>query len=195
MDDRPKCVRGKKDGTPCKKPPIKGATVCASHGGKAPQVRAAAARRVAEEQVRRGLARLDIDPIDDPFVELSKLAGQVVAWKDALADKVNQLTGGGCSNCGDGGGEGDRIRYEAMGAGTEQLRAEVALFERALDRCGSVLGLIAKLNIDDRMARINERQADAVIRAIDAALASAGVNGPAAVAARQVAARELRAAG
>ena len=129
--------------------------------------------------MRLSLARLDVDPVEDPFTELSKLAGQVVAFKDALAAKVNEL---------------QAIRYEAMGAGTEQLRAEVALYERAMDRCASVLGLIAKLDIDSRLARISDKQADAVIRAVDAALTKAGVTGPAAIDARKAAARELRAA-
>jgi hypothetical protein len=181
MEEKPKrrCIRPKSDGSPCRKAPIKGSTVCASHGGAAPQVRAAASRRVAEDEIRQGLARLDVEPVGDPFTELSKLAGQVVAWKDALAAKVNDLT---------------QVRYEAMGAGTEQLRAEVALFERALDRCAAVLGLIAKLNIDERMARISDRQATVVIDAVNAALAAAGLSGKSATEARKVAARHLRSA-
>lgn len=174
-----RCVRHNRNGEPCGNWPVRGTTVCTApnHGGRLPRVKAAAAARVAEEEVRRGLAQLDVTPVEDPFTELSKLAGQVVTWKDQLADKVNALT---------------ELRYEASGAGTEQLRAEVALFERALDRCASVLGLIAKLGIDDRLARISEKQADAVIRAIDVALATAGVTGPEAVQARQAGARELR---
>lgn len=156
-------------------------------------MKAAAARRVAEAQVLRGLARLDVAPIDDPLTELSKLAGQVVAWKDALGEQVNRLSTGTCSGCGGEDPELAELRYAASGAGTEQLRAEVALFERALDRCAQVLGLIAKLGIDDRMARISERQADAVVRAVEAALAHAGVTGQPAAEARQVAARSLRA--
>jgi hypothetical protein len=174
---------------------VRGATVCRSHGGAAPQVRAAAARREAEAQVRRGLARLDVAPIDDPLGELAKLAGQVVAWKDALAVKVNELTTGTCPECGPAEADAP-LRYEAHGAGTEQLRAEVALFERALDRCASVLGLIAKLGIDERMARISELQAAAVVKAVDAGLAhlASQVPIPAEVAAetRGVVARHLR---
>lgn len=177
MEQKRKCQGRRTNGEPCGNWPMRGALVCRKHGAGAPQVRAAAARRVAEDEARRGLARLDAPSVEDPLTELSKLAGQVVAWKDALAAKVNELTA---------------VRYEAMGAGTEQLRAEVALFERALDRCAAVLGLIAKLGIDDRLAAISERQADAVVRAVDAAIASAGIAGPAAVQARQVAARELR---
>lgn len=44
-------------GEPCRKPPIRGATVCASHGGSAPQVREAAKRRLLEA-VDPALARL-----------------------------------------------------------------------------------------------------------------------------------------
>lgn len=163
----------------CKRWPTRGATVCRSHGAGIGRVKAAAARRVAEAQLRGALAQLDVPAVGDPFSELAKVAGQVVAWKDQLAAKVNELV---------------ELRYEATGAGTEQLRAEVALFERALDRCAQVLGMIAKLNIDDRMARISERQAEAVLGAIDAAFAHAGVVGPAATDARKVAARHLRVA-
>lgn len=56
-----------------------------------------------------------VDPVADLLAELSRLAGQVLAWGDQIAELVNGL------------GE---IRYTATGAGTEQLRAEVALFER-----------------------------------------------------------------
>ncbi len=178
--EKRRCKGRKSNGEPCGNWPLRGALVCRKHGGAAPQVRAAAAVRLAEQEIRAGLARLDVESVGDPFTELSKLAGQVVAFKDALAAKVNELTS---------------IRYEANGAGTEQLRAEVALFERALDRCAAVLGLIAKLNIDDRMARISERQAAAVVRALDAGLSHAGVTGSLAAAARAVAARELRSAG
>jgi hypothetical protein len=169
----------KSTGQRCERPVVPGAKVCRFHGGQARQVKAAGALRLAEEEARKGLARLDVSPVEDPFTALSELAGQVVAWKDQLAAKVNDLT---------------TIRYEAMGAGTEQLRAEVALFERALDRCASVLGLIAKLNIDERMARISEKQAEALLRALSAGLAHAGVTGHRAAEARAVAARELRSA-
>jgi hypothetical protein len=188
--DRPLCTSTNNRGEPCGNSPIRGGKVCRSHGGSAPQVKAAAAERVVEQQVRRSLARLDVPAIEDPFTELGKLAGQVVSWKDALAALVNRLVEDApCEQC---GAEGGRLRYESFATGAEQLRSEVSLFERAMDRCASVLGLMAKLNIDERMARISERQAEAVIRAIDVALATAGVVGPDAQEARAAAARELR---
>ncbi|MFD0393355.1 hypothetical protein ACFQ3Z_16105 [Streptomyces nogalater] len=46
-----------------------------------------------------------------------------------------------------------------------------------MDRTGHVLGLIARLNIEDRMARVTERQADALVSALEAALAAAASPG------------------
>lgn len=48
MSDKVVCGRKTRAGTPCKKPPIKGATVCRLHGGAAPQVKRAAKLRLLE---------------------------------------------------------------------------------------------------------------------------------------------------
>ncbi|MBM9509982.1 hypothetical protein [Actinacidiphila acididurans] len=150
---------------------------CKLHGGSTTDQGKAARAAKAEAQARTALATLDVQPVDNPLVALRLLAGQAVAWQEALAACVNRL--------------GDRFRYEGL-AGGEQLRSEIALYERAMDRCGQILGLIAKLNIDERLAAISEQQADVVIAAIDAALAHAGINGPAAAEAKRVAAHRLR---
>ena len=42
------CSARRTNGQPCGKPPIKGGTVCATHGGSAPQVRRKAALRLLE---------------------------------------------------------------------------------------------------------------------------------------------------
>lgn len=169
-----------RDGKPCGKYAMRGATVCETHGGRAPQVRAAASERRLDAQVRATLAKLDVAEVADPLTELGRLAGQILAWRDTLAARVNELSS---------------IRYSAAGAGTEQLRAEVAMYERALDRCMQVLGLMAKLNLDARLVAISEQQASLVVAAVDAGLAAAGVTGPAATQARQVVARHLRSVG
>ncbi|WP_329140904.1 hypothetical protein [Streptomyces sp. NBC_00670] len=168
-------------GPRCKAWALKGQTVCRVHGGAAPQNLAAGERRVTEqrleEETRRALARLDVPAVENPLTALSELAGQVIAWKDALAERVNELR---------------YIRYSDE-KGAEQLRSEVALYERAMDRSVTVLGTIGRLRIDERLAAISEQQANIVIGAIEAALAHAGVTGPAASAAKAVAARHLRA--
>jgi hypothetical protein len=43
------CKATRRDGTPCRRPPIQGATVCRAHGGAAPQVKAKAQQRLLEK--------------------------------------------------------------------------------------------------------------------------------------------------
>lgn len=157
---RPKCSSRRSDGQPCGNWPIKGGTVCGSHGGKAPQVKAKAAQRVVEQQARAALARLDVPPVEDPLSELAKVCAQVITWKDSMADRVNALTS---------------LRYSTEGG--EQLRAEVALWERALDRCERFLTAMARLNIDERLARISEERAELIITVLTIALERAGIEG------------------
>lgn len=151
---------------------------CKLHGGSTTTHTTQAVRRRAETEARSVLAELGVSAVEDPLAALLKLAGQVLAWQEATARLVNGLE--------------DEVRYEGV-SGAEQLRAEVALYERAMDRAVAVLAAIARLNIEERLARVTERQADAVIEAIDAALAAAGVTGQDAARARQAAARHLRA--
>ena len=97
----PACAGHKKleDGTerPCGNPPRKGATVCNHHGGKAPQVRAAANRRAAaqaaEAALHRGLAAAYGDQVPD--IDPAEAMLRAVSWKYAevlaLRGKVAEL--------------------------------------------------------------------------------------------------------
>ncbi|HEY9521904.1 MAG TPA: hypothetical protein VIR33_01590 [Thermopolyspora sp.] len=172
-----KCKARKTNGDPCGNYAINGGTVCHAHGGRTRQVKAKAAARAAEAKVRAQLARLDVAPVDDPLSELAKITGQVVAWKDTIAEWVNELAS---------------IRYSTENG--EQLRAEVALFERAMDRCEKFLGTMARLNIDERLARISERQAEIIIKAVTATLADRGLSTEEQAEARRDVARRLRVA-
>jgi hypothetical protein len=129
----------------------------------------AAGREQLHREITQAVQILGVAPVDDPLRALQELAGQVVAWKDALAARVSM----------------NALRYESAVA-TEQVRGEVQLLERAMDRCNMVLATIAKLRIDERLAAIDEATASMIVRAIEAGLASAGVTGPAAVRARDV---------
>lgn len=156
--DAPRCTAtSKRSGQRCKRLPSPGAKTCYIHGGKT----AKAAGRAAEQQARAELARLDLPPVDDPLSELARVCGQVLGWKDMLAGKVNALSS---------------LRYENE-AGGEQLRAEVALWERALDRCERFLTAMARLNIDERLAKISEERAEVIISVLTAALERAGIVG------------------
>lgn len=174
---RRRCTAHRTDGEPCKNSPLKGQVVCRYHGGAARQAKAAAVRRQVEVEARQVLAELGVAPVEDPLAQLLKLAGEVLAWQRATAALVNGLE--------------DGIRYRGAN-GAEQLRAEIALYERAMDRAVNVLSAIARLGIDERLVQVTEKQADAVVGALNAALAAAGVSGEQAEQARRAAARHLR---
>lgn len=160
-DGRRRCTaHSSRTGKRCKKAPMKGLTVCLAHGGGAPQVAAAAKRRVVEQEAAAELARLDVEPLNDPLSQLALLAAQAVAWKDAMAARVNALTS---------------LRYEGTGSG-EQLRAEVALWERALDRCEKFCTSMARLNIDERIAEISQTQSRIMVSFVAVALARFGID-------------------
>lgn len=150
--------KSKQTGLPCGSPVKPEATACRFHGGTTKKAMAKAAERKADTEARKLLGKLSIQPIDNPLTELKKLAGEVVAWKNLIADHVAEL---------------ERLRYS--GEGGEQIRGEIILFERALDRCGTVLGMIARLNIDERLATITEGQASMVSEALSVALAALGL--------------------
>lgn len=175
-----RCTKtAKSTGEQCGRPEVPGTGVCRFHGGAAPQVRAKGLERVAEAEARLAFGRLTdhSTPVDNPFDALARTVGEVVAWKDFCAGRIADL-------------EQMRSTDEK---GAEQINAMVALFERSLDRAVGALATISKLGIEERLARVNERQADAVIRAVEAGLAEAGVTGARVAAAKRVVARELRA--
>lgn len=151
-----------RDGT-CTQPPGWGTDHvghgrCKLHGGCAPNARKSAHEAALTEQAALELAKLDVPPCSDPLTELSRLAGQVIAWKDAMAGKVNELTS---------------LHYSTDNG--EHLRAEIALWERALDRCFSVLAGMARLNVDERLTKISEWQGALIAEVIRGTLQELGV--------------------
>lgn len=86
-----KCTARKSNGEPCKNWAVKGATVCRNHGGSAPQVRAAAARRREQEAAQKAVATLglpvDISPTEALLEEVRWTAGHV-QW---LRGRVQEL--------------------------------------------------------------------------------------------------------
>lgn len=86
-DDTPRCTATNARGQRCQKRPIVGGTVCATHGGSAPQVKAAAERRLLERQALLavesfGLPR-EVDPHEALLEELHRTAG-AVSWLGAV---------------------------------------------------------------------------------------------------------------
>lgn len=151
-------------GQPCRKAPVKGATVCATHGGRAPQVVAAAARRAEEERIdgeaRKLLDQADADPLVDTVAALQRLAGRVQAAVDTIGGRVNDL---------------QQLRFTDAKE-SEQLRSEVAIWERLLGRLHTLLVDMTRLGIEDRHVRAAERVAAAFIAIHREACEAAGLS-------------------
>jgi hypothetical protein len=162
VHDGPRCGAKTRTGGECKKHPANGTKRCKFHGGATPAAIAKAEReahmRDLEEQVGKAVRRLNIEPVEDPLTALKLLAGEVLEWKRALLEKIQLL---------------DNLRYSTEF--NEQIRGEVLLYERSLDRCLNVLATIAKLNIDERLAAVTESQAKMLEDCLFAAFEAAGV--------------------
>lgn len=82
----------KGSGKRCRRAAIHGATVCRMHGGAAPQVKAAAARRVAEAEAQQAAAqtyiRLTGQQPDNPLEALKQLAGRFHAIEQDLFARI-----------------------------------------------------------------------------------------------------------
>lgn len=142
-----------------------------------PTVVASEARKAVEREARAAFGRLaDVSsPVADPLTALADLAGHVTAWLEFLAGRIAEM---------------EKLAYS--GVAGEQVKGEITLFERALDRCNTVLGTYARLNIDERLARISEQQADMVLKALGAGLDAAGVTSDRRPVALRAAAGHLR---
>jgi hypothetical protein len=106
LPEPPKCTGHKKDGSPCKKIPNRGATVCTSHGGAAPQVRKRAQERLQaaadvlmaallkiaasaeSEAVRLAAVKDALDRAGFGAAHMVKLAA-MQPWDDFLTDLID----------------------------------------------------------------------------------------------------------
>ena len=131
---------------------------CKLHGGSTTSH--TNSRRVVEAKAAKELAQLGYEPVEDPIGEMLDLAGRFKALEGWLATKVAELDDKG------------HLRYEGHGqASSEQLRAEVAMWERMLDRFARVLEALARLNLEERRIRLSEAQTELLAKVIDATLA------------------------
>lgn len=147
-------------GAPCDAYAVHGATVCSAHGGRAPQVIAAAQRRLAEAKVTQTLSRqlgpIKAVPVRDTLGRLSQLAGEMDAWKLVVGERVAEL--------------------RELGDGDGRVRPEVLIFERALKNLGRLLVDIGRLDLDERMARLDRATAQAMADLFDRAMVRAGLS-------------------
>lgn len=145
--DKPRCTARNSSGKPCQAYPIAGGFVCSVHGGRAPQVVAAAKQRLAAAKLQAKanavLAHEGREPVEDPLQELGKLASASQALAESLGKRVNALS--------------DLEHFGSAYA--PQIKAEVALYERALDRTGRLLDILVRHGYSERQIQIQETEA------------------------------------
>jgi hypothetical protein len=157
LSDEARCTaHSKQTGERCRKRRRPGLTVCFYHGGKAPRADVV----VRETLAIRGMEALrdPVRPVVDPLTDLLEVAARSRRLMEVMEDQVSALKA---------------MRYG--GQSGEQTRAELAAYERSLDRCARILADIVKLDLEARLVRVSEVQAAHVITAFHAALEAAGV--------------------
>lgn len=168
-----RCRAKTQAGRPCRAWPIQGGTVCNKHGGSAPQVRAAADRRIETEKINIEAARLmdldgvDLHPVEHLLEELHRAAAVVRVLGGHLAE-VEIVS--------------DR--------GTHPL---YRLWSDERDRRAQLASLAMRAGAEERRVRLAEERGAQVAEVIVAALMDLGVD-PHQLHVRQVIAGHLRAA-
>ena len=91
---RRRSAKSTRSGKPCKKSPILGGTVCATHGGSAPQVKRKAAERLADlidpNRALREAARLSYSDVRELFDDTGRLK-PMKDWPDGIAAAVSSV--------------------------------------------------------------------------------------------------------
>lgn len=158
----------------CQQVAIRGGTVCATHGGRSPQVKAKAAARLAADKAARDVARLggrlDIDPAAALEVVVQGAAADVAALELLVAELTPEQLARS---------EGTSLTGMLRDARAELRRAAKA----ALDA-----------GVDERRVRISEATTTRVIQAVVLGLQDLGELLPAEVlpAARVAIGRRMR---
>jgi hypothetical protein len=176
-------------GTPCKLPAGHGTDHpgvgrCDHHGGATPTHRTHAERVLLERAEASALAdlhRIGVKPIGNPLEMLAELTAEARQWEAILRSRVADL----------------ESLSQMTPAGVEQVRTVVVLFERAMDRAAAFASMCAKLNIEDRIfrlqARINEEIARQVFGVFERSLYKMSLTPDQWARAREVFPRELQA--
>lgn len=172
-----RCKATKRDGTQCKAAPIHGGAVCRMHGGGAPAVKAAAARRAAEAKaaaemesalVTLGLP-VDIDPARALLNEVAVTYGHV-QW---LRGKVQELSPGelvwGMTQTDNGVGPQGPVDMT-----TEKAASSVwyQLYMQEREHLAKVSSMALRAGIEERRVKLAEDQGNLVAAVIDRILSA-----------------------
>jgi hypothetical protein len=158
-----KCKATKENGDRCKGWAITGGDLCSWHGGRRKAVKRAAAERVAEAKAADLVARYVPGsvgtPVDVP-ASLAAIITELRGFASFLGERLAELTG---------------AEWHYSHPDRAAIRAEIGLYQRALDQAGRVLVDVGRLGLEaaivQQAAFLERARAESVIRAFDAATA------------------------
>jgi len=162
-DPATRCVAiRKRDGQRCTKPPTRGNNVCPSHGGNAPQVKAAGQRRIAAQKARTHLETLglprEVDPATALLEEVWRSAGHV-AWLGRII----------------AGADHDDARLDGSALVADgQPSVWVRLYNDERDRLAKVSKMALDAGVAQALVDIAHTQSAQLIRYTDALLRELG---------------------
>lgn len=168
----PRCKGHNQQGEPCMRWPRRGVAVCPRHGGHAPQVIAAAERRLREEEAERavvtfGLPR-EVDPAQALLEEVHRTAGHV-AWVGAVVAGLerDELVWGLAE-------EIDRPVTDSGGGVETKHKAGVSVWVELYQRERRHLAQVSKAAIDagvsERMVSVFEQVGAAYVSVLERVL-------------------------
>lgn len=165
---RHECNGTNRMGEPCGRGPVPGAEVCDKHGGKAPQVAAAAHRRTAERQAVLDAKRHVLELTDRELIERYGNPADTLQWIIALSRALAARLQATLAD------KDDLTYYDAFG--NIHVRGEVGAMLKAADLAGSHAERALRLGLDQRGLDLQEKQITLLDRALDNAMAQAGLN-------------------
>lgn len=113
------------------------------------------AKKIFDVMMRQNNVEIESKNFDEeinPLEALLELANEQVAWKNLCLAKLAKL-------------QEDEWRWDGDRAG-EQIRSEILVYERAIDRATNTLIKISRLGIEAKLAQIAEKQVSIVETAI-----------------------------
>lgn len=178
MSRRQQCTAtSHRSGQQCKKWAVNGATVCLTHGGAAPQVRAAARERHARERAEAAVATYglprEVDPHDALLEEVHRTAGHVAWLGDIIADLDREHLTWGLTEA------HEKQATEFPGVDVKQSAAPnvwLELYHRERGHLVKVAKACIDAGIDERRVQLAEQQGALIVQVVRATLSDLGVD-------------------
>ena len=170
----------------CGRAPAPGATVCDKHGGLAPRTAAAAEKRTATRQAVLDAKKRVLELTDSELIERYGNPAETLQWIIALSRAMAARLQAVLAE------KEELTYYDAFG--NIHVRGEVGAMLKAADMAGSHAERALRLGLDQRGLQLKEKEIALLDRALDNALAQAGLTSDMQRTVREVLRNEILAA-